>query len=188
MRICVTNRLLCRGDFYETVRKACETAGMVILREKDLTETEYTELARKIKEICAETGTDFCINKYAGAARTVGCDALQLSYSDFLALPEKFCRTGVSVHSVKEAVTAAEKGADFLIAGHIFATDCKKGVPPRGLGFLTDVISNVEIPVYAIGGINDANMQSALDCGAAGVCIMSGYMNFQKSLDRSIYV
>ena len=63
MRICVTNRLLCRGDFYETVRKACETAGMVILREKDLTETEYTELARKIKKICAETGTDFCINK-----------------------------------------------------------------------------------------------------------------------------
>ena len=95
---------------------------------------------------------------------------------------------GFAVAEGAEAVTAAEKGADFLIAGHIFATDCKKGVPPRGLGFLTDVISNVEIPVYAIGGINDANMQSALDCGAAGVCIMSGYMNFQKSLDRSIYV
>ncbi|WP_044975307.1 thiamine phosphate synthase [Ruminococcus sp. HUN007] len=188
MRICVTNRLLCRGDFYETVRKACETAGMVILREKDLTETEYTELARKIKEICAETGTDFCINKYAGAARAVGCDALQLSYSDFPALPEKFCRTGVSVHSVKEAVTAAEKGADFLIAGHIFATDCKKGVPPRGLRFLTEIISNVEIPVYAIGGINEENEHSVLECGAAGVCIMSGYMNFQNSLDRSVYV
>ncbi len=188
MKICVTNRLLCRSDFSETVRKACETAGMVILREKDLTETEYTELARKIRKICNDTGTDFCINKYAGAAKAVGCDALQLSYSDFLALPEKFCRTGVSVHSVEEAVTAAEKGADFLIAGHIFATDCKKGVPPRGLEFLTEIISNVEIPVYAIGGINDANMQSALDCGAAGVCIMSGYMNFQKSLDRSIYV
>jgi len=188
MRICVTNRLLCRGDFYETVRKACETAGMVILREKDLTETEYTELARKIKEICAETGTDFCINKYAGAARAVGCDALQLSYSDFPALPEKFCRTGVSVHSVKEAVTAAEKGADFLIAGHIFATDCKKGVPPRGLRFLTEIISNVEIPVFAIGGINEENEHSVLECGAAGVCIMSGYMNFQNSLDRLIYV
>lgn len=51
MRICVTNRLLCRGDFYETVRKACETAGMVILREKDLTETEYTELARDRKSV-----------------------------------------------------------------------------------------------------------------------------------------
>jgi len=188
MRICVTNRLLCRGDFYETVRKACETAGMVILREKDLTETEYTELARKIKEICAETGTDFCINKYAGAARAVGCDALQLSYSDFLALPEKFCRTGVSVHSVKEAVTASEKGADFLIAGHIFATDCKKEVPPRGLRFLTEIISNVEIPVFAIGGINEENEHSVLECGASGVCIMSGYMNFQNSLDRSIYV
>ena len=176
MKICVTNRHLCTGDFYETVRKACETAGMIILREKDLTEDEYRETALKVKKICGETGTDFCINKFQNCAKDIGCDAIQLSYTDFLALPEKFCRTGVSVHSIEEAVTAAEKGADFLIAGHIFATDCKKGVPPRGLKFLTDVISNVEIPVYAIGGINDANMQSALDCGAAGVCIMSGYM------------
>lgn len=177
MKICVTNRHLCDGDFYETVRKACETAGMVILREKDLTDEEYTELAEKIKKICAGTGTKFCINKFQNTARQIGCDAIQLSYTDFLALPEKFCRTGVSVHSIEEAVTAAEKGADYLIAGHIFATDCKKDVPPRGLEFLTDVVSNVEIPVYAIGGINDENMQSALDCGAAGVCIMSGFMH-----------
>ena len=44
MKICVTNRHLCDGDFYETVRKACETAGMVILREKDLTDEERFEL------------------------------------------------------------------------------------------------------------------------------------------------
>ena len=176
MKICVTNRHLCTVDFCETVRKACETAGMVILREKDLTEKEYTELAKKIKKICTETGTKFCINKFQNTAKEIGCDAIQLSYTDFLALPEKFCTTGVSVHSVEEAVNAEKHCADFLIAGHIFATDCKKGVPPRGIEFLTDVISNVEIPVYAIGGINDENMQSALDCGAAGVCIMSGFM------------
>lgn len=176
MRICITNRHLCTADFYETVRKACETADMIILREKDLPEDEYRRLALEIKQICTEMNTDFCINKYIKTAEGTGCDALQLSYSDFMNLPRKFCRTGVSVHSTEEAVNAFRKGADYLIAGHIFSTDCKKGVPPRGLKFLTDIVSNVEIPVYGIGGITAENEKSVLECGAAGVCIMSGYM------------
>lgn len=177
MRICVTNRKLCRGDFLKTLEKACETADMIILREKDLSEKEYRELALKVKKICADRNTDFCINSFSETASVIGCEALQLSFSDFMNSENRVCRTGVSVHSAEEAVQAQKKGADFLIAGHIFATDCKKGVPPRGLKFLTEIISDVEIPVYAIGGINPENEKSVMECGAAGVCIMSGYMN-----------
>lgn len=67
-------------------------------------------------------------------------------------------------------------GATYITAGHIFATDCKKGVPPRGLDFLSSVCSFVNIPVYAIGGISPVNAQKAIDAGAEGVCIMSGLM------------
>lgn len=176
MKICVTNRRLCSGDFYETVRKACKTADMIILREKDLDESEYMIMAEKIKKICADSETLFCINKYKDIAEKTGCDALQLSYHDFMKYEKKGIPTGVSVHSCEEAVSAAEYGADFLIAGHIFETDCKKGVPPRGIKFLTEIIENVEIPVYAIGGINSGNESSVYECGASGVCIMSGYM------------
>lgn len=185
-RICVTNRNLCRTDFTEVISAACKTADMVILREKDLPEDEYRELALKTKKICADNGTDFCINRFSGIASEIGCDALQLSFTDFMNLDFKFCRTGVSVHSVTEAVQAQANGADWLIAGHIFATDCKKGVPPRGLEFLTEILSNVEIPVYAIGGINSENEKSVINCGAAGVCIMSGFMrqeNYKKTLE-----
>lgn len=69
-----------------------------------------------------------------------------------------------------------KKGADFLIAGHIFQTDCKKDLAPRGVKFLTEIVSNVEIPVYAIGGINPQNEHLIYECGANGICIMSGYM------------
>ena len=80
-----------------------------------------------------------------------------------------------------------------MTAGHIFATDCKKGLPPRGLDFLKNVCDAVEIPVYAIGGINIASsddstaynampdisvprLAEVMECGAAGGCIMSGMM------------
>ena len=90
----------------------------------------------------------------------------------------EFSVAGTSVHSVEEAVEAEKLGASYISAGHIFSTDCKKGMPPRGLDFLKDVCRSVSIPVYAIGGIriDKAQLQELLDCGAAGGCVMSGMM------------
>ena len=48
---------------------------------------------------------------------------------------------------------AERLGATYVTAGHIFTTDCKKGLPPRGLDFLKNVCDAVTIPVYGIGGI-----------------------------------
>ena len=95
---------------------------------------------------------------------------------------------GTSVHSVEDAIKAEQLGATYMTAGHIFATDCKKGLPPRGLAFLKNVCNAVQIPVYAIGGINIASnddndsdlnvprLAEVMECGAAGGCIMSGMM------------
>ena len=176
MRICVTNRNLCSGDFFETVSKACQTADMVILREKDMSSTEYEKTAETVQKICKDNDTLFCINTFSDIAEKIKPDALQLSYNDFIKYTKKEILTGVSVHSLSEALSAEKYGADFLIAGHIFETDCKKGLAPRGEKFLTKIVSNVEIPVYAIGGINPENESEVYKWGADGVCIMSGYM------------
>ena len=83
---------------------------------------------------------------------------------------------GISVHSLEEAVLAERLGAGYLTAGHIFATDCKKGLPPRGLSFLREIASAVRIPVYGIGGMDRSKEKEVEETGAAGICIMSGYM------------
>lgn len=73
---------------------------------------------------------------------------------------------------------AVALGADYLTAGHIYQTDCKKGVPPRGLSFLREVCREIEVPVYAIGGIGlcKAQIEEVMAAGAKGACIMSGMM------------
>ena len=73
---------------------------------------------------------------------------------------------------------AQELGASYVTAGHIYATDCKKGLQPRGLDFLRQVCAAVDLPVYAIGGIkfDETQWMSLKECGAAGGCIMSGMM------------
>lgn len=79
----------------------------------------------------------------------------------------------------EEAIEAQKLGATYISAGHIFATDCKKDLPPRGLEFLKEVCNSVTIPVYAIGGIklSDVQMDEIIKCGAKGGCIMSGMMS-----------
>ena len=71
---------------------------------------------------------------------------------------------------------AKDAGATYLTASHIFATDCKKGLAPRGLSFLRETVRAVDIPVYALGGICADNAPACIQAGAAGVCVMSECM------------
>jgi thiamine-phosphate pyrophosphorylase len=84
-----------------------------------------------------------------------------------------FTHIGTSVHSVREAIQAQKAGATVLTAGHIFETDCKKGLPGRGLDFLKNVSEAVTIPVYGIGGVTPDNLPALVEAGAAGGCMMS---------------
>ena len=66
----------------------------------------------------------------------------------------RFEYLGASCHSLEDAKTAQALGAHYIILGNIFETDCKKGLPGRGLEFLREVCRETELPVYAVGGIN----------------------------------
>lgn len=149
----------------------------VILREKDLSDREFELFAAKAKAACEQADTPLIINTFIETANKLGCVShlpmpLLTSLSRDM-LPRSY---GTSCHSVREAIAAEELGCSYIIAGHIFDTDCKKGLPGRGLGFLSEVCRSTSLPVYAIGGIDESNVQRVKECGARGVCIMSGLM------------
>ena len=155
--IAVTNRHLCSRPFTEQITRVCKLhPKALILREKDLPEEEYFSLARQVKEICEQFKVPFIPHFYPAVARELGCDRLHLPLPLLLENPKvvsDFHTVGTSIHSVSEAVKAEKLGASYLTAGHIYVTDCKKGLPPRGLPFLQNVCQAVQIPVYGIGGI-----------------------------------
>ena len=175
---CVTCRSLCTRPLEQQVERIAAAGVMrLILREKDLSEEEYTLLAEKVLAQCNRFGIDCILHSFPAAARTLGVSKLHLPLPMLTeAFGREFETVGTSVHSVSEAVRAEKLGASYITAGHIFATDCKKGVPPRGTDFLSEVCTSVKIPVYAIGGITEDNIKSVLEAGAEGVCIMSGLM------------
>ena len=178
--ICVTARKLCVADFFEQLGLIAEARPkFIILREKDLREEEYVSLAERAAEICRNK-TELVLHYYWKAAISLGAENIHLPLNVLRVLTETekkhFNRIGASCHSVEDAVEAQKLGADYITAGHVFATDCKKGLEPRGLDFLGKVCYSVDIPVFAIGGITPDNICSVRESGAAGACVMSGFM------------
>lgn len=180
MLICITNQKLCQDDFLSRINEiASGKPYAIMLREKELDEPDYQELAINVKEICERHQVKLIINHNLETAEQLKVGTVQVSIDDLRKKGEvirNFDQVGVSVHSVEQACEAEAWGADYLIAGHVFPTDCKKGLPARGLRFLKEVCDSVSIPVFAIGGISEVNYKIALMAGAKGVCIMSEAM------------
>lgn len=186
--IAVTNRKLSQRPFLEQIKRVCQLRPeAIILREKDLSETEYAKLAEEVYNITTSYDVRLIIHTYINVARELGINTVHMSLHNMREYRKEFIdnvnktnniKTGCSIHSVEEAVEARNMGASYITAGHVYATDCKKGLAPRGLDFLKNVCDSVDIPVYAIGGINidGGRREEVKKYGAAGSCIMSGMM------------
>lgn len=156
----------------------------IVLREKDLSAKEYKELAIKALDICRRNNTPLILHSFAQTAIDLEHRSIHLPLPD-LSRAYGNCRKtllafdiiGTSVHSVQDMMTAMQCGATYVFAGNIYPTDCKAGLPGRGLDFLAQVCSIATIPVYAIGGVTPEKMPELLMAGASGGCMMSGFMS-----------
>lgn len=178
---CVTNRKLCGEDFLSRINKiAVNKPDSIILREKDLSEDEYELLAKEVLKICNKNNIMCVIHSFPKVAKNLGCNNIHMPLHLLLEMSEEdkgfFNVKGASCHSVEDAITAEKAGCTYITAGHIFETDCKKGLAPRGTKLLKDIKAAVNIPVYGIGGIVPSNAGEVKAFGADGACIMSTFM------------
>ena len=196
----ITNRKLCENENLEKQIKKIFSAYekkiilknfeiiALTLREKDLDKNEYLNLVEKIYPICKKYGIDLILhqNYDLNSDKKYKIGGFHLSYEIFKSLNKnireklikKYKRIGVSIHSLEEAKDVENLGATYVVAGHIFETDCKKGLEPRGLNFIKELSSILTIPIFAIGGINEENSNLVLNSGAYGVCMMSSLMKY----------
>ncbi|ASE35588.1 thiamine phosphate synthase [Mammaliicoccus sciuri] len=77
----------------------------------------------------------------------------------------------MSTHSVESVKRAREWSLDFVFFGHVFESRSKYGLKPRSYKEIKDAVS-IDIPVYAIGGIDTHSIKS-LPHGFEGVCAIS---------------
>lgn len=179
-RICITDRTLCADPLPEHLERLAlrKLIDGVIVREKDLSENEYEMLLRQILAVCSKARIECVAHSFVEVAQRLDVTTIHLPLPVLRAQgkPFGFKRVGTGVHSLEEVYEAQCLGADYLIASHIFSTDCKPGIAPRGPSFLRSVLAVATVPVYALGGISDNNEREVIATGVRGVCRMSDYM------------
>ena len=184
--ISVTNRIQCENNFLDRVEEITRLSPYaLILREKDLSDDEYKKLAVKCMQICERNNVPFFCNDKIHVAEEMGIENIQLSFKSYFENKDNlqnFKCIGVSIHSVEEVQALINEPISHIIAGHIYATDCKKGLAPRGTDFLKAVCeASPKNKVFGIGGINADNYRNVYDAGAYGFCIMSGLMKCKNA-------
>lgn len=189
--IVITNRHLVQGDFLKQLEKVTKLhPHALILREKDLTDDAYESLAKKVFDLCKREDITFFLHTKIEIARKIGCQNIHLSIpvlkglseTEKKALTEDFCEISISCHSMEDVEIAMAGGATQIILGTIFETECKKGVLGKGVEFVREICQKCPLPVYAIGGMNLQRLPLVIDAGAAGCCMMSGFMQTTKTL------
>lgn len=160
---------------------ACLGVHAIVLREKDLSEDAYCLLAEHCIQICNKHSVRLILHNFFNAAITLHYPHIHLPLHKLETFHNSntfagFQTIGTSIHSIEDVRLAEKLGAHYVFAGNIYETDCKAGLPGRGLPFLKEVCKQTSLPVYAIGGINTDRLNDVIQSGAAGACMMSGFM------------
>jgi thiamine-phosphate pyrophosphorylase len=144
------------------------------IREKSLSARVLYELTVRAVEITGGSKTRLMVNDRSDIAQAAGADGVQLTSQSLPAsVVREMCGPdfliGVSTHSRDEVVAARDGGADFVVFGPVFETESKRAFgEPQGLEKLR-AVTELSVPVVAIGGIDRENFEACLQAGAHGV-------------------
>ncbi len=173
-------------DFLDAVASALQGGVDILqLREKTKPASEILALGKKIKQLCLQYDTTFIVNDRVDIAYVLEADGVHLGQND---LDVKSARNilgdnfiiGVSTHAPNQALKAVEDGADYIGVGPVFETPTKKGKTPVGLEYVKWVSKNINIPAFAIGGINLQNTNEIINAGLKRIAVVRAIMNAES--------
>ena len=168
----------------EIVREAIKGGAEIIqLREKDLDKNKIKNEAIRLLKICRENNVLFIVNDYVDVALEIGADGVHLGQTDMsISEARKVCRNkliiGLSTHSVEQAIKADKEDVDYITIGPIYKTRAKDFTV--GTEIIKEVVSKVEKPVIAIGGINKNNIDEVLKQGIKSVAVISAVVSAEN--------
>lgn len=185
--ILITNRNICKTKLVDIISQAIDGGVETVqLREKDLSTVKLYNLASEIREITKKNGANLIINDRVDIALAVDADGVHLGWQSLeiemvrrMIGQEKMI--GFSAHNLQEAEKAENCGADYITISPIFDTAYKDYfIKPLGTDEIGKIKEQINIPVIALGGINENNVNDVLENGADGIAVMSAILQSEN--------
>lgn len=151
-------------------------ADLIQLRDKRATDRVLLERARELRQLTADTPTLFIMNDRPDLALLARADGVHVGQEE---LSVKEVRTivgpdlliGVSTHGIEQARQAVLDGADYLGCGPVFPSTTKSFTDFPGLAYLQQVSAEVQLPAFAIGGIDEERLDQVCQTGFRRVAV-----------------
>ncbi len=174
----------------EDVEKALKNGVTFLqIREKELDKEAFLKSAIELKELANSYKIPYVVNDDVEIAIASGADGVHIGQKDMAVMnarekmgPDKIL--GVSVKTVEEALSAEKLGADYLGVGAVFSTTTKLDAADVSYETLSAICEAVSIPVVAIGGINEGNVEALEGSGIHGVAVVSAILA-KKDIDQA---
>ena len=169
-------------DFLRRTEAALQ-GGVTFLqiREKDKTTREYLDLARKVHALTRKYNVPLIIDDRLDIAMAINAEGIHLGQSDMpidlarkILGPDKII--GATAKTIPQALEAYAQGADYLGVGAIYPTTTKVKTILTSTDTLRDICNAVPIPVNAIGGLNQDNIDILAGIPISGICVVSAIM------------
>ncbi len=173
-------------------RQLCDGgADLIQIRAKGASLDFIRRMIRAVQPVTRQAGVGLVVNDHPGLARETGADYCHLGQEDFFDTghtrmsdlwgeasdPTKLPGIGLSTHAPAEAQRALAAGPDYIAIGPVFPTPTKPEAQPVTLEYVHWAAAHLTLPWFAIGGINESNLDTVLAAGARGICIVSAILN-----------
>lgn len=151
---------------------------MIQIREKEMSHEEFKKEALEVQEVCKKYQVPLIINDDVELCKEINADGVHIGQDDLdLKATRKLLGEdkiiGVSAHNLQEAMKAYEDGANYLGVGAVFSTQTKDDATAVSMETLREICQKVDLPVVAIGGINQINILEFMGIDIDGVAIVS---------------
>ena len=165
---------------------------IVQLRDKTSGKELILREAHLLRKLLADTGILFIVNDHLDIARIVECDGVHLGQEDTsIEVARRILGRdkiiGISCHTLSQALDAQKSGADYLGIGPIFPTPTKPDYKPIGLGLIRKLKNKIKIPMFAIGDINQGNINKVLSSGVNRVALCRAILKAKNTFLAAKY-
>lgn len=173
----IIDQNLVNGRFEDVVKKIIIGGARTLqLRCKEMSDSEFLKMANKVSEMIKNEDICYIINDRIDIALAVNATGVHLGQDD---LPLGVARNllgdrilGISTHSLKEALEAESSEATYIAVGPIYKTLTKlSNKEPVGIDLISKIREKIDMPIIAVGGINEGNVDEVIRAGATGVAV-----------------
>lgn len=173
--------------FFDRIESALQNGVTIVqLREKNLETESLIELGKKLKKITDAYDVPLIIDDNVEAALAIDAHGVHLGSEDMDILSARQILgdkkiIGATVKKVETGLKAKAAGADYFGVGAIFPTETKVKTVLTPINTLNDIYEATEIPIVAIGGLEESNIESLRGSKAEGIAVVRAIMDSADS-------